>query len=226
MNKKLMHLAAGALAAVALAALPAMASAGEFSADCKSGANCSGKISGGVAELENKKGERIKCTTFEGTANVSHATSTGQVSLILTDCREQVSFFKFFCNNTGTAGKIETGSHQTHLIYIEPNEATPGILITSLNVTFNCEGFEKKTVTGNLIGHIENPNCNQYKPSHQVEFARNGIGVQTYWTITTAKAGYYPSSNKDVVGEAYIESSIIGTGTITWTNDEVKLTCK
>jgi len=225
MNKKLMLLAAGALAAVALAALPAMASAGEFSADCKSGANCSGKISGGEAEIENNKGERVKCTGTEGTANVSHGTSTGQVNLIFTNCREQVTIFKFTCTNTATAGKIETGSLQTHLIYIEPQEKTPGFLITSLNVTFNCAGWAKMTVTGSLIGHIENPNCGSFKPSHQVEFARNGIGEQTYWTITTTGAGYYPISNKDI-GDTYLESSITATGTFTWTNDEVKLTCK
>ena len=227
MTKKLMLLATGVLTALAFAALPAVASAGEYTADCENGAaTCSGSVVGGEAELRNDAGEGIHCKTVGGTATVTNGSSTGTLSLVFKTCTETITPFGFSCNNTGVAGEIKTGSMVTHLIYLEPNKTTPGIKVTlpAAGVTFNCAGFAKKLVTGKVIGHISNPNCGTFQASHTADFAESATGVQRWMQATTSGETTDLISNNDA-GGAYTTSSQKGTGVITWTGTKVKLTC-
>jgi hypothetical protein len=109
-------------------------------------------------------------------------------------------------------------------IYLEPEKTTPGVLMTGVNVTFNCAGFSRKLVTGNVIGHIENPNCGTFQASHSISFEKSSNGVQKYMQITTAGEKFDLISNNDE-GGSYLTSSQTGTGTLTYTNNRVKLTC-
>lgn len=225
MNKRLMLLIGGALAALAFAALPAVASAGEFQSDCENGAaTCAASISGGHAELVNTNGEGITCESVGGTATVTNKSSTGTTKLIFNGCRENVTFFHFSCTNTTTAGKIETNTLTSHNIYIEPGAQTPGVLLTGVNVTFNCAGFSKKTVTGNIIGHINQPNCGSFLGSHSISFTQSEPGHQEFTQVTTEGTVFDLESNNDE-GGPYVTSSQTGTGTLTYSKTKVKLTC-
>jgi hypothetical protein len=228
MSKKLMLLAAGALTALAFAALPAVASAGEYILDCETGAGkvCEGTVAGGASSLSNGAGETITCTGVEGTATATGGTSTGTLSLIFVGCHETVTIFHFTCNSSGlAAGRIATGSLQSHVINIEHGGTTPGILVTNANVTFECTGFSKKTVTGNVIGHLENPQCNTFAVAHTANFTASAHGIQAYTQVTTTGTIQDLIQNNDA-GGAYQTSAQVGTGTITWkAGDKVNITC-
>jgi hypothetical protein len=230
MNKKLMILATGALAALALAALPAVASAGEYAADCENGAaTCTGAVAGGALEIRSDSGEGISCSAVNGKATVTNGSSTGTLEVNITGCVETVTGFKFKCTSTGAgAGEIKTGAMVTHLIYLEPNKTTPGIKITlpAAGITYTCNGLSKKTVTGKVIGHISNPNCNTFQASHTADFAEAAgmPGVQRWMQATTAGPTTDLISNNHN-GGAYTTTSWTDSIAITWAGTKVKLTC-
>jgi len=120
-----MLLAAAALAAIAFAAQSAPASADEFQAHCEGAAECTGTIAGGVTELENSAGERIRCVGLAGVAGFATTTTTGTASLIFTECREQITAFKFKCNSAGAgAGEIKVSNLTYHVINLKETPAT------------------------------------------------------------------------------------------------------
>jgi hypothetical protein len=234
MNKKLKLIASGVLAALALAALPAVASGGEPIADCQNlEATCNGTVAGGALQLRNDKGEGISCSSNHGTATVTNKSSTGTLSWTFTGCVETITGFKFSCNNTGVAGEIKTGSMVTHLIYLEPlpNTATglkitlPGHGTETGGVTFTCAGFSKKTFTGAVIGHISNPNCGTLQSSHTADWTESGfLGSQTYKHATTTGSTTDLISNNDA-GGVYTTSALVGSTVITWSGAKVNITC-
>jgi hypothetical protein len=231
MNKKLMLPAAGVLAALVFAALPAVASAGEFTADCETNASCAGSLAGVNAQLRNDAGEGISCPTVDGKATVTNGSPTGFLELTFTNCVETITGFKFKCTNTATSGKIETGPMVTHLIYLEETKTTPGFKVTlpghgteAGGVTFNCAGFAKKLVTGAVVGDISNPECDTFQASHTAVFGESSAGVQRWMQATTTGSNTDLISNNDP--GVYTTSAQIGSGFITWPgNNKVKLTC-
>jgi len=223
--KKLTILLAGVLAV--LAAIPAVAAAGEFTADCESGASCSATIAGGVATLNNTSNEKIECSSADGTATQTSGSSTGTVELTFTGCKEKVSGFNFSCNSAGAAsGVITTNTMVSHLVYIDPNASTPGVLLTNSNVTFSCAAFFKKQVTGNIIGHWSNPQCGTFAAERTVTFEAGATtGSQKYTQVTTTGTVFDLISNNDN-GGAYLTSSQTGTGTLKAENNvKTKFTC-
>jgi len=230
MKTKLTLLVAGALAALAFAALPAVATAGEFTADCEIGNSCSATIAGGEANLTNTNNERIKCEKVDGTATQTNNSSTGNVHLEFTGCHEQVTIFHFACNSPGAASaEIKTNTMTSHLIYIDPltqNAGTPGVLLTGVNVTFECAGAFKKTVTGNIIGHWSDPLCGSFAKEHTVDFEQSAAGSQKYTQVTTTGAVFDLISNNDTMSGTYLTSSQTGEGTLTAENgNRAKFTC-
>ncbi|HEX6782799.1 MAG TPA: hypothetical protein VF125_12340 [Solirubrobacterales bacterium] len=233
MNKKLMLLATGVLAALALAALPAGAAAGEPIAHCENGAAiCEGTVAGGALQIRNDSGEGITCSAVHGSASLTSTTSTGTTSLTYTGCVETITGFKFSCTNTGVAGKINTGTMVTHLIYLEHMPSTTtGLKITlpghgtgAGGITFTCAGFSKKTITGSLIGHISNPNCGTFQTSHTADFTESATGVQRWMHATTTGPTTDLISNNDA-GGAYTTMSIVGSTVIHWIGTKVNITC-
>jgi hypothetical protein len=221
MSKKLMLLAAGALAALAFAALPTIASASEMEFHCEGSATCTGTIAGGGATLSNAAGETISCTANTGTSSGTSTTSTLTVKLIFTGCVETVSGFKFGCSNTTTGGKIETNSMTGHLVTIGTN---PGLLLTGSNVTFACAAFLKRQVTGDIIGTFAEATkvCDATADaSHKLVFGISSHGLQAD-TLYTGVAHNLIANND--AGSAYVESGQTGEGTVTYSKP-VKITC-
>lgn len=229
MSKKLMLLAAGALTALAFAALPAVSSAGEFEAHCENAATCTGTIApaaGTTIELENDKGQRIRCTELSGETSFTTTTKTGTATLDFGNCREQETIFHFSCNTPGKpTGTILVENLLYHVVNLnDPPEAnTPGIAFTDVTTTFTCAGFEDKTVTGNILGHIENP-CKENSLTTKVSFeaAASPTGTQKYEQIT--KTGGFLDLTSGTHASDMTTSSQIGTGIITW-NHKVQITC-
>jgi hypothetical protein len=186
MRKKLMLLAAGALTALAFAALPAGASAQEMEAHC-SAAPCVGVVEGtGHATLRDDSGfGSITCKKTTGTVTQAVATST-TVSVVLTfdECEETI--FHTECNNEGATKKtIVTNTITGHLITRVTNDiTTAGILLTGVNTSFECPGISaKKAVTGNIIGTFETDEgssmCGKATTHHTIDFTETGAGQQT-----------------------------------------------
>jgi hypothetical protein len=229
MSKKLMLLAAGALSALAFAALPAVSSAGEFEAHC-SVVPCTAAVTGGIAKLINDNNEKVECQTLTGTATLTNTSSTGSAQLLFHSCRGPLNVK---CNNVvGQTETITTNVMTSHLIYIdstaerpEPN-ALVGILLTGVNVTFECaSGLVKKTVTGNIIGKIENPNCGVARTHHTVEFNQGvTVGTQEYTQVTTIGPVFDLTSGTHASDAT--TSSQAGTGHLTYNGGgTVTLTC-
>lgn len=188
-----MLLAAGALSALAIAALPAMASAGEFEAHCSTGESCVATVTGGAATLADDSGGsagKIECTSLSGLAIQSNTSSTGLVQLFFHGCKDETALHTS-CHSAGQpAGTIQTNELVSHLVYID---ATPtvlvGVLLTNVNVTILCAGdLVKKTVTGNLIGKIENPECGVARTHHTIEFATTEEAKKQEYTQVTTPA--------------------------------------
>jgi hypothetical protein len=224
MNQKLMPYIAGALTALAFAALPTAAGAGEFVADCETGSTCTATASGGHVALLNTNGDGYTCTALSGTVSVFSGGSTGTSKFILTGCRETITGFGFACSNTSMSGRIETNTLAWRAIYIEPDATTPGLLLTGLNMTLTCAGFIDNTFTGDVIGTMQNPNCGSFSSSHSVTFAASTPGHQEDTQITTDGPTYELISNNDSDGE-YLATSFTPSFTSTYTKNRVRLTC-
>jgi len=227
MSKKLMLLAAGVLAALALSALPSVAAAGEFTADCGSGATCSGTVeSTGITTLGTGGGlVAVRCSATAGTTTQTSGSSTGAVRLLFTGCEDEAT--ETSCKNTTTAGAITTNSMVSHNIIIS---ATPtkivGVLLTGANVTFEClGGFLKQTVTGNIIGQVEDPECGIARTHHTITFEQTSVGQQKYKQITTTGTSFDLTANNHA-GSTYETASQVGTAHVNYAGgNTVKLTC-
>jgi hypothetical protein len=226
MKQQLTVLAAGALAILALAAYPTVASAGEFTADCSSGATCSGTIAGSAAAISNSAGETISCTSISGSASLTSGTSTITVSLVAHGCRETITFFKFSCNTVGQpSGTISTGPLVGHSVYVESDRSITGIVITNVNVTFTCAGFADKTITGNILAGTPNPQCGVFKSSVSGTLETTAHGTQQYKQVTTTGTVFDLISNNDS-GGSYLTSALKGSLSVTFVEGkQVKATC-
>jgi len=224
-----MLLAAGVLSALAFAALPALASADEFQAHCEGAATCTGEITGGVAELRNSGGEVIKCTGLTGSTGFTSTTTTGTASFIFTGCREQVTIFKFQCRTPGSTnnGEITVNNLTYHVINLEHTPTTkPGIKFTNVSVTFTCAGFSDKTVTGSVVGTIEESNtvCEHEMSTMAVTFEESATQGTQKWTQTETTGTKTDLISNNDAGGAYSTSAQVGTGIIHW-NHPVRVTC-
>ncbi|HVD39471.1 MAG TPA: hypothetical protein VNC16_00510 [Solirubrobacterales bacterium] len=236
MNKKLMLLAAAALSALAFAAVPTVASAGEYEAHCEDAAGntvatCNVSITGGFAELSDTTGLRIHCKTVSGTGSFTTTTSTGTVAkLEFKECTDFV--FGTECNNQGAGTKqINTNALVSHIINIEHGGTTPGVLLTGISVTFDCPALGiKKTVTGNVIGHLEEPEkvCNKTVTTFSLNFEKTANGQQKYKQVTTTGTIFDLISKTDTTASEhnYITAAQTGTGTLhVLENRFINITC-
>ncbi|HVD39483.1 MAG TPA: hypothetical protein VNC16_00570 [Solirubrobacterales bacterium] len=232
MNKKLIPLAAAALSALAFLSVPTGASAGEYEAHCeKEGvvqATCNATISGGFIELSDTSGLRWHCKTLVGSGAFTTTTSTGTATLELNECTDFV--FGTECNNQGAGTKrIKTNALVSHFVNLEPAPGTtPGVLFTGFNLTFSCPAMGvKKTYTGSLIGHLEEPStvCNKAVSSFKLNFEKTANGQQLFKQVTTTGTIFDLISSNDV-GGAYLTQAITGTVAVSILEGRaIKITC-
>jgi hypothetical protein len=220
-------LVVAASTAIAAAALPSATYAKEYIADCETGLECSAPVSGGAAVLSNTSNETISCTATSGSVGQVSGTSTGTAALTFTGCKETVSIFKFQCHSPGAeAGKLVTNALTSHLVNLEEAATVPGVLLTGVNMTTECSGaLGKWTVTGSLLGKIEEPSCESFASSHKIEFTQVSEGHQTFKQASGTGTVYDLTQNNDA-GGAYVTASATGTGTVTYgSGNKLKITC-
>jgi hypothetical protein len=223
MKNKMMRLGLGAMVALAFAALPAVASAGEPEVTC-GGAVCGAFTThGGQATLATTSGTSVICTSNTGSGKYTTKT-TGELNLTFSGCKDEV--FGAACTTPGQAsGFIKTGISVFHNIMIDstaqaPPSGTAGVLITNPvggvpYTTFNCLGFLHIEVSGNIIGHLESPACGSSSKEHKLVFANNGtLGHQKYMQVTTTGTLFDLTSK--VNGGAPSTSSMDATGITTF----------
>jgi hypothetical protein len=230
MNKRLTLIVAGALAALAFAALPGSAAAKETKLKCEGAGACTFSVSGGVTNISIEGGDTVKCEKVTGSGevtglNAERESTTDLIIILLENCKEQNTFFHFACSNTATSGSITTNVMTTHSIALPPPVlAEAGVLMTNAGVTFTCAGgFASTQVTGSIIGESET-RCNTNTGTVQkLIFSTTGDGAQTRTTYT-GSTFKLEGKTSHTSGGVYANSAIDGTTTLTY-NQNVILTC-
>jgi hypothetical protein len=230
MCKKLMLIAAGAFTGLAFTTLTSAASASEWENHCVA-LSCTFTVQSTghtVFSSATKEGSThtFTCTTTNGSGSQSALTSkTASVELTLTGCKELDTGFGFACNSPGaSAGIFTTNIMTSDNVWIDAAKTTPGIRLTGINVTFSCGfGLTQSRVTGNIIGHLETPNCGIARNHTTVDFRDTGVdGVMKDATVTgVAVAGLTVDPNETGV---YVSTAMRGTWHLNW-NQSVMPTC-
>lgn len=226
-----MLLFAGALAVLALAAVPSVAMAGEWTIDPETGVASELTFSGetGEAKLTSSLGTvTAKKVDVKGTYENG---TTGHVEFTFTE----VSGLGGTCTGTvpvAPTGTITSTELAFHNIMIEKTGAEgfpngkAGILITS-NLehfaTFKCPLATVEVKGNGIIGEVLNPLCTNtgFQSTATLEFASTSTGVQKYMQVTT-EGTKYDLTAKSSLGT--VTASEDAEGTITF-NRKVKMTC-
>jgi hypothetical protein len=216
MKNKMMRLGLGTMVALAFAALPAVASAGEPEIHC-GGAVC-GKFTStsGPTSLSTTSGTTVNCASSKGTGEYTTKT-TGNMQLTFHECKTP-TFFNTACTTPGQpSGTIVTANSVFHNIYESTDKSTPGVLITSPTggvpyTTFTCAGFLHVEVTGNIIGDLEFPACGASSKEFKLDFVATAHGQQKYKQVTTT--GPIWDLDSIVNSGAPVTSAMNGTGIV------------
>ena len=223
MSKKMMLLAT-ALTALAFAALPTVASAGEPQTHCTNlAASCSFTVHSGASSWRTASAGSFNCSATTGSGTMG--TTTGSVSFVFTGCTESV--FKSACTTSGkSSGTIETTALTYHNIYVSDAKTSPGVLMTP-NATsgifahFTCAGgLVTKTIHGKgLIGTLTSPKCGGDSNVYEFDFEESVPGTQKHMHITGTGETY------DLTDQSGNTGSLVASGKITITSTSASLTC-
>lgn len=227
MKSKFMLLALSVFA-LALAALPAMASAGEPQVDPASGKfPLTFTSTGGFSELRAANEPEIKCESNSGSGKYTTST-TGEFSLTFKGCTTSFFGFPVSCNTAGKAGEIVTNTSVFHNTYLTDAKTTPGILVTSptsgVFATIICGSFATIEVKGNgILGHLESPKCGEKKKTATLNFAATGSS-QNFKKVTATGTTEYSLKSKTEGGSTEAAAAEQAEGTVTYA-EEATLTC-
>ncbi|MGN6258082.1 MAG: hypothetical protein ACTHN3_10090 [Solirubrobacterales bacterium] len=217
MTKKMMLLAVTAVAALAFAAMPAIASAAptvDFSKPTPlpftGKSTVSFLRSSGFAQTVECTSDHVKGEWTTGT--------TGHIHLLFTGCKNTSTGIA--CNTTGLAsGEITVRSSLFHLVYIKGFTKTVGALVTPPVegektlpfAEFSCGSLFKVVVTGNgIIGHVTKPACGETSTGSTIVAQSASLNsVQKYQEIegSTTKYHLLSSLNGGTAGEASEETT-------------------
>lgn len=229
MSKKMMLLVGGALTALVFTALAGTAAAKETKLKCEGAGACTFTVSGGVTKPSMANGDTLQCQTVSGNGevinlNAERESSTGNVQLLFTGCKEQNTIFHFACTNTATAGNVTTNVMTTHGVALPVTTTEAGSILTNAGVTFTCAGgFASTQITGSVIGEGEGK-CNTNTGTvHKGVFNATGDGAQALTTYT-GSTFKLEGKTSHTGGGAYSNFAIAGTATLTF-NQSTILTC-
>jgi hypothetical protein len=167
MSKKMMLLA---LAAMALFALPSVASAEEI--HFTNITTFTGTGPAGFLTAVNEPKISSTAVSVTGSFNAGSST-TGEVKLTFSGSTAELLGIKGNCNTVGDSTGIITASGVFHLI--TTNTGKPGILVTPVTTTIICIGFSRVEVTGKgIIGTITSPACGASSNELKVSFEAEG----------------------------------------------------
>jgi len=226
MKNKMMLLGLGAMVALAFAALPAVASAGEPELSC-GGAVC-GKFTShsGETKLSTVGGTTVTCTSSTGSGEYTTKT-TGNIVLTFHGCKTP-TFFNTTCTSPGqAAGTIKTATSVFHNTYVTDAKTKPGVLITQPvgvpYVTFTCAGFLHSEVFGNIIGELSSPACGAESKELKLGFKATSHGQQQYKQVTATGATFDLTSKLN--GGAAETAAMEATNAVVTLGSSGKITC-
>jgi hypothetical protein len=231
MSKKIILLALAAINA-AMFALPAVASAGEWSLDSASGkypVSFSLKsTTTTILTTDDGSGLKVACKDAGGSGVQESATTSKEVTLTFSECTE--SLFGSKCTSSGqTTGTIKTTDLTGHNVKLEPSPSTlRGVLLTPKEghfATFSCAGnlFTIKVGGTGLIGELTSPTaCNAVAKEPTVRFQALTEGTQRWTQVTTTGSKFDLTSSKN--GGTPVTAGQDGTGDITF-DENVTFTC-
>jgi hypothetical protein len=220
----------------AMFALPAVASAGEWSIHNAAGTNPEFTASSANPRLTANGQPNINCATSSATGAHTSPT-TGNITLTVQGCTE--SFTGSSCTSPGQpAGTITTGPHVFHNVHLEPkatNTNAIGVLITGEGsfAHFTCKPFGASTtitVTGNIIGEVTSPTCAGAPSTTSTVVFGTKAGekepTQKWEQVTTSGTIYDLVADVTVFGSTSENTAAEdATGTLTFTNGAVTATC-
>ena len=185
MSKKMMLLAAGALTALAFAALPAIASAGEWESDPAGSTFTASSV--GKTFLTTTGENTVECASSTGHGQYNAGSSTtGTIDLLFTGCKSAGTA----CTTSGlTSGTITAAGNFTNG-YLGSSPGTPlGVKIEGPNhgklAEFKCAfGFVTVRVEGSVIGELEGAECGEENTTFSIEFASTEPGHQKWMQFT------------------------------------------
>ncbi len=230
MSKKIILLALSAISA-AMFALPAVASAGEWSLDPASG---SFPVAFNLASIGNTtlttdgSSLKVTCTSAAGNGSQTSATTSSNVTLTFSGCTENL--FGSKCTSTGQAsGSIKTTDLIGHNVILEkgPPEVR-GILLTPNAghfASFSCGGgLVAVVVNGNgIIGEMTAPTtCGAVQKTATVKYESPATGTQKWTQVTTTGTKFALTSSQN--GGAATTASQDGEGTVTFA-ENMTFTC-
>jgi hypothetical protein len=211
MSKKMMLLALSAISA-ALLVVPAAASAGGYTVH--PGGKATSSIHGGAGYLSTVGGDTINCTTTTGSAAYNAAGTGGTMTLLFHGCNA----FGFSCNSTSPAqpaGTIETTPLTFTNVLLDHNKKL-GVTVTGTSgvlAHISCP-FTTITVTGSILGEVENLACNApTTKTINLAFRSNPHGVPQYTKVTETNAAEQLTSTKNGTPSA---AAMNTTGTATF----------
>lgn len=177
------------LIAVAIASIPASASASGWDLDSQS-TPLPFTISGqSESRLTTPSGWTISCTGTTGSGKYTSQT-TGDIQLRFTGC---LTMFGGACTTTGQAnGTITTTELEFHNVYLELEPRKPGILITSNEghfATFVCSGAIWN-VSGSLMAEVTIPECSATRETASLSLESPTSGTQKWKQVETTGATY------------------------------------
>jgi hypothetical protein len=230
MTKKIILLALAAISA-AMFALPAVASAGEWSLDPAGGKfpvsfNLSSSTTTTLT-TDDGSGLKVTCSTATGSGKQVTSTTSEEVTLTFSGCKENL--FGSSCTSTGqTSGTIKTTDLVGHNVILEkgPPEVR-GVLLTPNAghfATFDCLGFFHIVVGGNgIIGEMTAPTtCGAVANTATVKYESPTTGTQKWTQVTTTGTKFNLTSS--VNSGAAATASQDGTGTVNYA-ENMTFTC-
>jgi hypothetical protein len=231
MSKKIILLALAAISA-AMFALPAVASAGEWSLDSASGkypVNFKLSSTGStILTTDDGTGLKVTCKSAGGSGIQESATTSKEVTLTFSECTENL--FSSKCTTSGqTAGTIKTTDLTGHNVKLEPSPSTlRGVLLTPKEghfATFTCAGglFSLKVGGTGIIGELISPTaCNAVSNVATVTFQTVGEGTQKWTQVTTTGSKFDLTASKN--GGTPVTAGQDGLGHITF-DENMTFTC-
>jgi hypothetical protein len=226
MSKKLMLLAMGAFTALAFAALPSMASAGDWKLDCPNGATtCNYSVAGGHAEIRIDEEPTITCTTSTGSGTVSSGGTTGTIGLALNNC-VATSVFTFECHTSGSAlGEVNIGNSVWHNIYLRDDKTDPGTLVTPTKINLICGGIIELELTGNgVVGNVPQA-CNSESSTLTVNFEASLTNNRTQRYEQNTQTGTLFDLHAVTPGFSTVHTAVLITSTSASFVGKDKITC-
>lgn len=213
MKRKFTLLVTAAVAVVAFAAIPAMASAAP-TIDFSKPLPLSFSGSGGASVLRAEGLPEVKCSSVDVSGTWTTDT-TGEIKNTFTGCKV-LSIFS--CTSTGqSTGTIVTGTLPFHLKYIAGFTKTTGVLITppanGIFAQFSCAGgLATAEVKGNgVIGHVSAPACNESSTNATIGLTASGT-TQTYTKVEGDTTVYGLTNNGKPASEEATATTTLAEG--------------